>query len=122
MEELKNCLLPKDIKVHLEENKVVSLEEAARMADEYMLSHKGWVKSRSPGFIPKYGGSGKYSDGKVVGGKKVPISPGERKDVECFFCHKKGHMRADCYAYKRSLEKGKKSVALVGKVKLGQST
>ncbi|XP_064090682.1 uncharacterized protein LOC135204397 [Macrobrachium nipponense] len=51
LEEFKNCL-SKDLKVHLEELQVESLEKAAIMADEYSLTHKifegkNLVRSRS---------------------------------------------------------------------------
>ena len=49
VEEFKQCV-PREIKVFLEENNADVLEEAAKKADEYALSHKTYFKSRSSGF------------------------------------------------------------------------
>ena len=34
-------------------------------------------------------------------------SRGNKKDIQCHFCDKYGHMKKDCYAWKRDKGKGK---------------
>ena len=34
-------------------------------------------------------------------------------DIECYFCHQKGHVRSQCYKYKKLLEQEKKPVGLL---------
>ena len=39
--------------------------------------------------------------------KKTPNKkPGNKFNGECFYCHKKGHMKADCYQFQRDSKKG----------------
>ena len=54
LEEFKNCV-PLEIKTHLEEVQVESLDNAAKFADEYILTHKNFGKSdhKKPSFQKK---------------------------------------------------------------------
>ena len=54
LEEFKNCI-PLEIKTHLEEVQVESLGNAAKFADEYILTHKNFGKSdhKKPSFQKK---------------------------------------------------------------------
>jgi hypothetical protein len=53
-----------------------------------------------PNFNPKKGGFKKETSKKPTKG-------------ECFYCHKPGHMKADCFKYKRDQKEGKTEVAEV---------
>ena len=136
VEEFKSCV-SRDMKLHLEELKLGSLHENAIAADEYALSHRMYKntygKWRSPGkqgnskkennsgnkgvssrnYLPKKG-KGSVSP---KGSPKCIIASSERyKQLTCYFCKKKGHVRAQCYAYKEFLkyvEQGIKPVGLL---------
>ena len=60
----------------------------------------------------------KNGNALVVHGRSVERGKGKDKNqsqnksraqnVECYHCHKKGHMKKDCYQWKREKGKGKK--------------
>ena len=66
------------------------LVKAAKVADEYSLSHKGIFKYGSSGSFPKNDSGGKGS----LKGSRIHKSPpkGSKKDIECFFSARKKDM------------------------------
>ena len=92
LEEFKNCV-PLEIKTHLEEVQVESLGNAAKFADEYILTHKNFGKSdhKKPSFQKK---SSSKDDSTSDGDNK--------KEITCFQCGKKGHVKANCLKFKGS--------------------
>lgn len=102
LEEFKNCL-PERVVIYLNERKVLSLSEAAVLADEYMLTHKSVYKPAKvePTVLPE---------------RRPKVVQSARFD-ECFYCRKPGHLIADCPTLKRKQEKtsnsSSKSIALV---------
>ena len=90
VEEFKRCL-PDRIVVYLNEQKVSSLSCAAVLADEYMLTHKA-------AFGPQ---TGSVSDGRRSSASGGPTSNNvQKEDRECFYCHKTGHVIANCLTRK----------------------
>ena len=92
LEEFKNCV-PLEIKTHLEEVQVESLDNAAKFADEYILTHKNFGKSdhKKPSFQKK------------SSSKDNSTSDGDnKKEITCFQCGKKGHVKASCLKFKGS--------------------
>lgn len=80
--------------MHLNEHKVTSLPAAAVMADEFVLTHKTMYQvpvsaprcPRSPSPPPS----------------PVSVTPNNsREDLECFYCHNRGHIIANCLALKK---------------------
>ena len=113
VEEFKQCV-SREIKVFLEENHADILEEAAKKADEYALSHKSYFRSRLPGFGVKtdgYGEKGKLLKSSPPKGKKGSPPKQGNRDIECYYCHKKGHIKSDCILLKK-----KKAVSLVSRL------
>ena len=128
IEEFKNCV-PREIKVYIEENHADTLEDAAKKADEYSLSHKSYFRPKYSGFYNKPREAfekGKFNRSLPVKGSKSPQRSGGLRspqrggrsrtppkggiqDVTCYFCNKKGHYRSDCPALKRG-----RPVSLVG--------
>lgn len=93
LEEFKGCL-PECVVVYLNEQKVTSLSHAAVLADEFVLTHKNVFASVRPEksqAVPL--------QSQVSRPKSSP--PRNKEDRECFYCHKKGHIIADCLALKR---------------------
>ena len=92
LEEFKNCV-PLEIKTHLEEVQVESLGNAAKFADEYILTHKNFGKSdhKKPSFQKK---SSSKDDSTSDSDNK--------KEITCFQCGKKGHVKANCLKFKGS--------------------
>ncbi|XP_019206813.1 uncharacterized protein LOC109196820 [Oreochromis niloticus] len=88
LEDFKKCL-PESIVLYLNEQKVTTLATAGVLADEYVLTHKSsfLVKEKS-----------QFSAGQQARTVK-PL--GSKESRECFYCHKPGHVIADCLALKR---------------------
>uniref|UniRef100_A0A8C1TD20 Gypsy retrotransposon integrase-like protein 1 n=1 Tax=Cyprinus carpio TaxID=7962 RepID=A0A8C1TD20_CYPCA len=104
LEDFKGCL-PERVVVYLNEQKVSSLSHAAVLADEFVLTHKTVFSSRMDKSTVRPSTSDQSSRLKTV-----PSS----KDVrECFYCHKQGHLIADCNALKRKQTQQPKSVGLL---------
>lgn len=92
MEELKKCL-PDRIVVYLNEQKVNSLSAAAVLADEYVLTHKSVFPSV---FTEK---SRRVSAAPFT--QPSNVNNVKREERECFYCHKPGHVIANCMTLKR---------------------
>ena len=107
------------LKSYLDEN-VSTLEEAAKFADEYSLTHKSKIGSHDRPYLPKKSGGkpysahardvkersadiNKFSDTK----KEVPTGP------TCHYCKKPGHVLSECLTLKRKREKEASPNALV---------
>ncbi|GAA6104849.1 uncharacterized protein LOC125146164 [Tachysurus ichikawai] len=94
LEDFKSCL-PERVVVYLNEQKVSLLSHAAVLADEFVLTLKTAFSSRTDksAVRPFFPIPDQSSQAKIA-----PLS----KDIrECFYCHKHGHLIADCNALKR---------------------
>lgn len=126
MEEFKSCL-PNDIKTHLADRDVNKLEKAARMADDYELTHKqsfgsdnrhDTSRSKSTKGSKNSERSGdksvQSSDSKTESdptkGKENPTGVSEKPHWRknrpvCSFCGKIGHTFERCFKRRDQLEK-----------------
>ena len=136
LEEFKDSVR-KEVKIHLDEQKVASLRQAAKMADDYELTHKQSFV-RNPGYAYNRGyqdnkvynpsqGKGcnpgrenrdqKGSDVSAKAAKKVEQKEGlEQKFFRvptCYHCKKKGHVMSDCWFLKKQGETKRSAVNLV---------
>lgn len=94
LEEFKSCI-PERIVVYLNEQKVTSLTQASVFADEFTLTHKGVFSSaRTEKVSPVH-----FTLKDQSRSKSNPTKA--REDRECYYCHKPGHVIADCLALKR---------------------
>uniref|UniRef100_A0A3B1J0P6 Gypsy retrotransposon integrase-like protein 1 n=1 Tax=Astyanax mexicanus TaxID=7994 RepID=A0A3B1J0P6_ASTMX len=91
LEEFKNCL-PEQVVTYLNEHKVSSLSEGAVLADEYILTHK--ISFKPVKVYPP-----------VVPYRRAKPNPSGRVSDECFYCHKPGHVIANCQKLKGKQEK-----------------
>nr|XP_055059873.1 uncharacterized protein LOC129443429 [Misgurnus anguillicaudatus] len=98
LEQFKSTL-PEHVSIFLIDRNVISTEEAAVLADEYVLNHKVELKK----------GRSKFTDNPEDGAvpRHVPSDKGERnlrnyvdKNDRCAYCHLKGHWKKDCLALK----------------------
>jgi hypothetical protein len=130
LEEFKKCI-SRDVKTHLEEQKVKDIKNAAIMADEYALTHKQHfqkIQGDKKGFQGNYekrsGHVGNHdphkggADGtrsnvsmipkpKVFNGQGYGQGQGQRTfEGVCYICRKPGHISLRCPARKRSEGKG----------------
>ncbi|XP_043968384.1 uncharacterized protein LOC122828679 isoform X1 [Gambusia affinis] len=115
LEDFKNTL-PERLVVFLNEQKVASLSKAAIVADEFMLTHKNVFVSvpRADKVlnIRQQKPDPTQSEAKA---KQQSLSPREVR--ECFYCHKKGHVIADCLSLKsKALTTQTKGVGLLKNV------
>ena len=109
------------------------LQEVAIAADEYTLSHrtygnpygkwKGQTSQSNPNKDSgNKGNTSRDSSPKKGKGQGSPdrgspsrgtASGDKYKNVECYFCRKRGHVRSQCFRYKRFLEQEKKPIGLL---------
>lgn len=121
IEEFKRCVKD-DIKSYLDEKDAPSLQQAAKLADEYALTHKSKFSSNDrahfykkndgrQNFVQGSDAKGKSNDGKGKDGK------GQFKDKTtgptCNYCKKPGHVMSECFSLKRKKEKETLPNALV---------
>ena len=112
VEEFKRCI-QSDVKTFLDEKQVETLEEAARLADDYYLTHK-------VSFIAKLKPTSSHPQNKFMSGNSSgmpsqsntpkPNSTSENKSKyrlsrpTCNYCKKPGHLVSECLKLKRKLE------------------
>ena len=113
VEEFKRCI-QSDVKTFLDEKQVEILEEAARLADDYYLTHK-------VSFIAKPKPTSSHPQNKFMSGNSSgmpsqsntpkPNSTSETKSQyplsrpTCNYCKKPGHLVSECLKLKRKLER-----------------
>ncbi len=107
LEEFKQCL-PERMVLYLNEQKVVTVPQAATLADEFVLTHRNVFQSVGM----------EKSLCEVAGeGSAAQIGVEKPKEMrECFYCHKKGHVIAECLSLKRKQHAQTKEVAFVNTV------
>ena len=128
VEDFKGCIA-KEIKTYLDERKADKLHEAAVLADDYELTHKSFFGKQKQGqFRPRFGkkseGTGNLSPSKKSEEQKPDSSPQSDKPASqktgqkffsgptCNYCHKKGHVKSECFALQRKLNQTGKPVGL----------
>ena len=115
VEELKRCI-NSDVKSFLDEKEVETLEKAARLADDYTLTHKVSFVSKANHRKPFYPPSGHKPSPSLQYGNSnqnapKPKPPGENKGHNplsqpiCNYCKQSGHIVSDCPVLKRKREK-----------------
>ena len=117
VEEFKRCI-NSDIKSFLDEKQVETLEAAARLADDYALTHKvSFINKSNPSRRPFFPQSGsKHSPSNPSGNYSQTFTPkpkssGENKDQNplsqpiCNYCKRTGHIISECLHLKRKKEK-----------------
>ncbi len=112
IEQFKNCI-QSDIKSHLDEKTVETIHEAARLADDYYLTHKNsFVNKAKPASSHPQNKSmsGDSSSMSSQSNSPKPKSTGETNvqnplsRVHCTFCKKPGHLISECFRLKRKKE------------------
>ena len=115
VEEFKRCI-NSDVKSFLDEKEVETLEKAARLADDYTLTHKVSFVSKANPRKPFYPSSSHKPSPSLQSGnsnQNAPKSkpPGENKGHNplsqpiCNYCKQSGHIVSDCPVLKRKREK-----------------
>ena len=117
VEEFKRCI-NSDIKSFLDEKQVETLEAAARLADDYALTHKvSFINKSNSSRRPFFPHSGsKHSPSNPPGSHSQTITPkpkpsGENKNQNplsqpiCNYCKRTGHVISECLHLKRKKEK-----------------
>ena len=106
-----------EVKTYLDEKKADTLKEAAVLADDYVLTHKGVFNQRTPTvthldqraspFVPS--NHGQRQNNVRGSGKNQQLNARDRRrnspfpaGPECYYCKKKGHVMADCWHLKNA--------------------
>ncbi|XP_066965696.1 uncharacterized protein [Macrobrachium rosenbergii] len=146
--------LSREMRVHLEELKIDSLQELAVSSDEYALTHKEEPLRNDNGqrkflqtkvFDNQSSGrrfadnnnSGRFSSRRRNGSSSENShsfvnSKFANKDlyeekgavsnqVKCYYCNKPGHVKSNCFARRRDLERNVQPIGLVTEEKSGRS-
>ena len=123
IEEFKRCI-HHDIRIFLDDQKVDTLENASRLADDYALTHKSCFVSRPH---QSYGRNVRSSENSSVNkshvsqpyrsdratGQKVESSSSRSHSAQdksyfsapvCRFCRKEGHIMSDCFKLKKGVK------------------
>ena len=109
VEEFKRCI-NSDVKSFLDEKEVETLEKAARLADDYTLTHKVSFISKANPRKPFYPSSGHKPSPSLQSGNSnqnapKPKPPGENKGHNplsqpiCNYCKQSGHIVSDCIVH-----------------------
>jgi hypothetical protein len=109
VEEFKRCI-HSDVKYFLDEKKVETLEEAARLADDYSLTLK--VSFINKGKSTPSHFNSKFSSGNLFSSSSQSNTPKTKSSDEhkghnplsrptCNYCKKTGHLISDCFTLKR---------------------
>lgn len=93
LEQFKDTL-SKRVATYLNERKVTTAAEAAGLADEYVLVHKGWLgePGREPVGLKEVGRSSPSFG--MSSGKGSRAAPQKGEDV-CNYCREAGHWKSD---------------------------
>ncbi|XP_068225915.1 uncharacterized protein [Palaemon carinicauda] len=100
LEDFKNNI-PKDVRIHIEEFNIDNVNEAAKAADRFVLSHKhcGKKKTHWEAGVEKV---------EVIKGRESPSSPSrgarQARDIVCYKCGKKGHVKSHCPEVTKSVK------------------
>ena len=114
VEEFKRCI-NSDVKSFLDQKEVETLEKAARLADDYTLTHKVSFVSKANPRKPFYSPSGhkpspSHQSGNSNQNAPKPKPSGENKchnplsQPICNYCKQSGHIVSDCPVLKRKRE------------------
>ncbi|XP_068203635.1 uncharacterized protein [Palaemon carinicauda] len=100
LEDFKNNI-PKDVRIHIEEFNIDNVNEAAKAADRFVLSHKHYGKKKTH----REAGEEKV---EVIKGRESPSSPSrgarQARDIVCYKCGKKGHVKSHCPEVTKSVK------------------
>lgn len=100
LEDFKRCVSER-CATYLNGRKVTLLGDAAVQADEFTLNHKA-VFVQSPRSAKPGSASSTISvKGDTARTDSRPIPTMTRESRECFYCHRKGHVLADCFLAKK---------------------
>ena len=109
VKEFKRCI-QSDVKTFLDEKQVETLEEAARLADDYYLTRSFIAKSKPTSSHPQSKFMSVNSSGMPSqSNTPKPNSTSETKSQyplsrpTCNFCKKPGHLVSECLKLKRKL-------------------
>ena len=101
LEEFKRSVR-QDVRLHLEEQRVETLDEAARIADDYALTHKHTYKMYNDAHKSKNWNQNKKTGASEKKDENTPVeqsqheSTSTQKPIVCYKCRKPGHIKPNC--------------------------
>ena len=103
LEEFKNCMRD-EVKIYLCEREVETLEEAAKLADIYEVTHKKAVVNKPPFKFHERKERAEPRRENYSSAKKSSKDDKSSR-ITCGYCKKPGHIMADCFILKRKKER-----------------
>ena len=117
IEEFKRCI-GTGIRTFIDEQRVETLEDVARLSDDYALTHKSasasehqYSEPRNTSHHVSHSNDRRVSEHKNLNPKSMPFVPTFKPPV-CSYCKKEGHLISEC----RKLKKKKAQTDSVGLV------
>ena len=113
VEEFKNCVTS-EVRTFLHEKKVENINDAARLADEYSLTHKTSFVNRPKSTTPPFHSHVTSSNSSVktnLSNVSKPKTIRDSKDQNplsqtfCNYCKKPGHLVSECFSLKRKQQR-----------------
>lgn len=102
--------LPDKVVVYLNEQKATTIAEASVLADEFVLTHRSM-------FVPNLMEKAPHAASENRPGFST-VSKAVREQRECFYCHKTGHVIANCLVLKRKADSSASQTKGVGLIKM----
>lgn len=110
VEEFKNCV-PASVSTYLNEQKALTIADAAVLADEFVLTHRVSFPDRVLNDQSKRTLRNRWIPPMVPSGSVSSVPPvskrvfqEKRGKVLCFYCHRAGHKISECTEFKKSVK------------------
>lgn len=95
LEQFIDCV-PPEVATHIIERGISTVSEAATVADEYILAHKGKSRRDYPTGFGTVGSSNPSRFSKFESPKPSNFSKSRNYDSLCNYCHERGHWKSEC--------------------------
>ena len=104
IEEFKGCL-PTGVKTYIEEQKAESIQQAARLADDYSLTHRGsfdsFTVNSSSASGERYTPSRNTAPVNIVKASSRNQRHAVAPSPVCNYCKRRGHILSECWALEK---------------------
>uniref|UniRef100_A0AAQ5ZP60 Gypsy retrotransposon integrase-like protein 1 n=1 Tax=Amphiprion ocellaris TaxID=80972 RepID=A0AAQ5ZP60_AMPOC len=100
LEQFIDCV-PPEVATHIIERGISTVSEAATVADEYILAHKGKSRKSYPIDFSTVRPANQSRFGRFESARPSRFSKSTNFDSLCNYCHERGHWKSDCPASRK---------------------